>query len=88
MLGISVNISTKAFCPIMFSVLCSGSSFYTFGLILGWVEIRKWRRWAELAYKSVTEDLPFLVQNECNSSPFDHQSTLIKDHLMGTAKNV
>ena len=41
-----------------------------------------------LVYKSATGDPPFLMQNECDSSPFDHQSILIKDHFMGTAKNV
>ena len=41
-----------------------------------------------LAYRaSATGDPPFLVQNECNSSPFDHQPILIKDHFMGTATN-
>ena len=29
-----------------------------------------------LAYKSATGDTPFLVQNECDSSPFNHQSFL------------
>ena len=41
-----------------------------------------------LAYKSATGDPPFLMQNECDSSPFDHQSILIKDLLIGTAKIV
>ena len=27
---------------------------------------------------------PFLVQNECDCSPFAHQSVLMKDHFMGT----
>ena len=31
---------------------------------------------------------PFLMENECDSSSFDHQSVLKKDHLMGTAKIV
>ena len=31
---------------------------------------------------------PFLVQNECDSSPFDYQSILIKDHFIGTANNI
>ena len=31
-------------------------------------------------------DPPFLVHNECDSSPFDHQSILLKDYFMGTAK--
>ena len=31
---------------------------------------------------------PFLVQNECDSSPFDHQSILINDRFMETAKIV
>ena len=34
-----------------------------------------------LVYKSVTGDLPFLIQNECDSSPFDHQRI-----TYGTAK--
>ena len=29
---------------------------------------------------------PFLMQNECNSSPFDLQPILMKDHFMGTVK--
>ena len=29
---------------------------------------------------------PFLVQKECDSSPFDHQSIFLKDRFMGTAK--
>ena len=31
---------------------------------------------------------PFLIQNECDSSPFEHQSILMKDDFMGTAKIV
>ena len=30
-------------------------------------------------------DLQFLMPNECDSSPFDYQSILMKDHFMGTA---
>ena len=44
------------------------------------------RRWTRLAYKSATGDPPFLVQNKCDSSPFDRQSILMKDHFIGTAK--
>ena len=41
-----------------------------------------------LAYKSATGDPRFLVQNECDSSPFDHQSILTKDHFMEAVKIV
>ena len=41
----------------------------------------------ELAYKSATGDPPFLVQNECDSSPFDDQLILMKDDSMGTEEN-
>ena len=30
----------------------------------------------------------FLVQNECDSSPLDHQPISKKDHFMGTGKIV
>ena len=40
------------------------------------------------AYKSATGDLPFTVQNKCDSSPFNYQLILMKDHFMRTAKNV
>ena len=30
----------------------------------------------------------FLSQNDCDSSPLDQQSILMKDHFMGTAKIV
>ena len=52
------------------------------------MEISTWRRWAGLAYKSATGDPTFLVQNMCDSSPFDHQSILMKDRFMETAKIV
>ena len=45
-----------------------------------------WRRWAGLAYKSATGDPLFLMQNECDSSPFDHQAILMKDHFMRKPK--
>ena len=45
-----------------------------------------WRKWAGLAYKSATGDPPLSMQNECDRLPFDHQSILMKDHFMGTAK--
>ena len=32
-----------------------------------------------------TRDPPFLMQNECDSSPSGHQLILMKDHFMGTA---
>ena len=35
---------------------------------------------------SVTRDPSFLGQNECDSSPFDYQSILMKGHFMGTSK--
>ena len=38
-----------------------------------------------LAYKSAVWDPPISVQNEGDSSPFDHQSILMKDYFMGTA---
>ena len=47
-----------------------------------------WRRWAGLAYKSTTGDPLFLMQNECDSSPFDHQSVFMKVYFMGTANIV
>ena len=78
-LRISVNIPTKAFYPPMCILfVCSESCFY----------ISTRRRWAGLAYKSDTGDPPFLVQNECDSSPFAHQSILMKDHSMRTAQIV
>ena len=47
-----------------------------------------WRRWAGLVYKSATGDLPFLMQSECDSSPFDQHTILMKEHFMGTTKLV
>ena len=41
-----------------------------------------------LVYKSATGDPPFLMQNECDSSPFDHLLILMKDHFMGTVKMI
>ena len=41
-----------------------------------------------LTYKSATGDPPFLVQNECDSSPFDQHSILMKDNFMDVAKIV
>ena len=84
MLGISVNISTK-FCPLVCILfVCSESCFYTFGHI-DWVEWRLARGedgWGwPTTYKSATGDHLFLMQNEC-SSPFDHQSILMKDHFI------
>ena len=40
-LGISVNIPTKAFCPMCFLFVCNESCFYMFGRIdwVGW----RWR---------------------------------------------
>ena len=35
-----------------------------------------------------TADPPFLVKNESDSLLIDHQSILMKDHFMGTAKIV
>ena len=85
-LGISVNIPIPKH-PILPYVFCSLWWFYRYfwsyiGLYMGWVWISTWRRSA-LAY-SVTGDPLFLVQNMCDSSPFNHQSILMKDHLMGT----
>ena len=34
-----------------------------------------------LTYKSATRDPPYLVQNECESSTFDHWSILMKARL-------
>ena len=89
-LGISVNISTKAFCPLMCVLfVCSESCFYTFGRIdwVGWRLARgeDGRGWST---RGPQEIHPYLVQNECDSSPFDHQSILMKDHFMGTVKIV
>ena len=42
---------------------------------------------AGLAYKNATRDPPFLMQNDCDSSPFDHKSTLM-NHSIVTAKIV
>ena len=61
---------------------------YVWSYRLGWVEISTWRRWVGLAHKSATGDPLFLIQNERATSPFDHQSILMKDHFMGTAKHV
>ena len=61
---------------------------YGWSYRLGWVEISMWKRWAGLAYKSARGNPLFLVLNECNSSHFDHQSILMKDQFMGTAKIV
>ena len=43
---------------------------------------------AGLHNKSVTGDPPFLEESECESSPFDQLSILMKDHFMGIAKIV
>ena len=43
-----------------------------------------WRRWARLAYRSARGDPPI----SRDSSPFDHQSLLMKAHFMATAKIV
>ena len=43
-----------------------------------------WRRWAGLAYKSTTGYPPFLMQNECDSSPV----IFMKDHFMATGTMV
>ena len=37
-----------------------------------------------LAYTSATGNPPFLVQDESDSSPFDHKSILMKDQFVGT----
>ena len=34
----------------------------------------------------VAQGIPFLRQNECDSSPFDLPSILMKGHFLGTAK--
>ena len=90
--GISVHLCTKAFCyPFCILFMCSERCsiclvIYRLGC---WRIISTWRRWVGLAYKSSTGDPPFLLQYECDSSPFDHQSILMKcrkDHFMGTAK--
>ena len=41
-----------------------------------------------MVYKSATGNPPFLVQNECETSPFDHQSILMKVHFMGTVLEI
>ena len=46
------------------------------------MESSTWRRWTGLDYKSATEDPPFLMQNESDRSPSDHQSILMKDHFI------
>ena len=88
-LGISVNISTKAFCPPMCILfICRESCFYTFGCI-DWVGWRLARGEVGRGWPTrVLQEIPFLVQNECDSSQFDHHSFLMKDHFMGTAKTV
>ena len=59
--------------------------------ILGWVEVNTWRSWTgwhRRWHRSATGDSPFLMQNGFDSLPFGHQSILMKDHFMGTAKTV
>ena len=83
-----MNIPTQAFCsPMCILFVFSKSCFYTFGLI-NWVVISTWRRWTGLVYKSATGDPSFLMQNECDSSVFDHQSILMEDHFIYTGKIV
>ena len=68
---------------------CSESCFYKFGRI-DWDRLRLGGR-AGLAYKSVTGDSPFLIQNDYNSLPFNHESIIMKimkDYFMETAKIV
>ena len=60
--------------------------FSTFGRLdwVGWRLVRgeDGRGWP--TSQSATGDPLFLTQKECHSSPFDHQSKLMKDHFMGT----
>ena len=78
-LGISVNILTKAFWPPMcfLFVYIQWKLFpYVWSYGLGWVEIstgEDGRGWPT----SATGHPRFLVQNECNSSPFVHQWNFI-----------
>ena len=72
--GISVNIPTKAFCPRC--VFCC----------IDWVRWRLAR--GEDGRGWSTGGPQEIVHNECESSLFDHQSILVKDHFIGTAKIV
>ena len=86
-LGISVNIPTKAFCPLMhFLVISSETCLYVWSYWLCWVEISTWKKW--LAYKSAIGNPLFLVQNECDSLSFDHKWKLMNDHHMWRVKMV
>ena len=85
----SVNyIHTKVFCPLMcFLFVCSVSCFNTFGRI-DWVGWRLTRGDVGQATR-VTQEIPqYLVQNDCDSSPFNHQPILMKGHIMGTTQNL
>ena len=79
---------------VFFLTVSSKSCFYTFGCI-DWVRWRLARgedgrgwstTWAGLVYKKATGDPSFLEESECDSSPFDQQSILMKDHFTGTGK--
>ena len=73
----------------VFSVRIQWKLFlYVWSYRLGWVEISTWRRWTGLVYQRATGDPPFLMQDECDTSPFNHQSSLMADHFMGTANIV
>ena len=79
LLGISVNIPIKAFCPPMCILfVCSKSCFYTFGRI-DWVGWRLAHGEGGRGYQSATGDSQFLIQDECDRSAFHHQSILRKE---------
>ena len=60
--------------PLLLSISGTGSFIYVWSCRLGWV-------------KNATGD-PRVMQNEYDGTRFDHQSVLIKDHFMETAKMV
>ena len=86
-----MNIPTKAFCSQMCVLfVCSESCFYTFGRIawVGWRLACREDGWGWPTIKSATGDPPFLMQDECDSSPLDHQLILMNDPFKGTTQIV
>ena len=67
---------------------CSESCFYTFCRVdwVGWRLARgeDGRDWPTRGLQKIS----IFMQNECDSSPYDHKSNLMQDHFMGTAKIV
>ena len=75
--------------PMCFLCVCNESCFYTFGRI-DWVG---WRLtlgedgwgWSTRGPQEITH---MSCKTAIDSSPFDHHSNIMKDHFMGTARNV